>query len=71
MYQEELNLVAFRAYYLWSNSTTTSTNSSLIAVLTIVKLLMRMDVLPNTGAIVITEPSTSLSASIINIVDET
>ena len=57
-------------HYLWSNSTTTSTNSSLIAGTYNCQITDANGCVANTGAIVITEPSTSLSASIINIVDE-
>ena len=52
-------------HYLWSNSTTTSTNSSLIAGTYNCQITDANGCVANTGAIVITEPSTSLSASVL------
>ena len=56
--------------YLWSNSTTTNNNSSLVAGNYTCIITDANGCVASTGAINISEPATAISATIINIVDE-
>jgi gliding motility-associated-like protein len=58
-------------HYLWSNGTTTSNNNLLTAGSYTCQITDANGCVVNTGIVNITEPTTPLSASIINVIDET